>query len=171
MAAATKRCYKCGRTLPLDAFNCNRSRRDGLDCLCRECKNKADRRRREAKRARRAAEAEHTDAEVRGLASFLASLDQNEPHTATWWRQAARDGGFAWAGYGDVRAALSMAGIEPFDLRRGNLYAVGSLKGDSRARNAGKRKSTVRKQNGTAERTRAPHRGIRSGRKACNDEA
>lgn len=137
-----KRCQRCGRTLPLDAFNRNRKAKDGLDHQCRECRHNSDRQRRKAKWARRAAEAEHTEAEVRGLASFLASLDPGEPHTATWWRQAARDGGFQWAGYGDVRAALSMAGIEPFDLRRGNLYAVGSLKGDSRAHKAGRRKST-----------------------------
>lgn len=135
-----KRCQRCGRTLPLDAFNRNRKARDGLDHHCRECRHTEDRQRRQAKWARRAAEAEHTDAKVRGLASFLASLDPDGPHTATWWRQAARDGGFGWAGYGDVRAALSMAGIEPFDLRRGNLYSVGSLKGDSRARKPGRRK-------------------------------
>jgi hypothetical protein len=142
MAAATKRCYKCGRMLPLDAFNRNRAKKDGLDCLCRKCKNKADRQRRQAKRAERTAKAEHTEAEVRGLASFLKSLDLGEPHTATWWRQAARDGGFGWAGYGDVRAALSLAGIEPFDLRRGNLYAVADDYGRSGTRKTGKRKST-----------------------------
>lgn len=141
-----KRCQRCGRTLPLDAFNRNRKAKDGLDHHCRECRHTEDRKRREAKWAKRAAEAEHTEAEVRGLASFLASLDPNEPHTATWYRQKARDGGFAWAAYPDVRAALEQAGIEPFDLRIGDLYAVGSLKGDSRVRKAGKRKNTI--QNG-----------------------
>ena len=163
--SATKTCRRCGRTLPLDAFNRNRKAKDGLDHQCRECKHKSDRQRRNAKWARRAAEAEHTEAEVRGLASFLKSLDPGEPHTATWWRQAARDGGFAWAGYGDVRAALSMAGIEPFDLRRGNLYSVGSLKGDSRARKPGRRKSTRPK----AERHRRADESAPEGHKERKD--
>jgi DNA-directed RNA polymerase subunit RPC12/RpoP len=142
MAAATKRCCRCGRTLPLDAFNRNRAKKDGLEYRCREC-SRLDRLRRQAKRrAKRTAKAEHTEAEVRGLSAFLASLDLGEPHTATWWRQAARDGGFQWAGYGDVRAALSMAGIEPFDLRSRNLYAVADDYGRSGTRKTGRRKST-----------------------------
>jgi hypothetical protein len=117
----------------------------GLDYRCRECSHRLDRLRRQAKWAERSAKREHTEADVRGLASFLASLDPGGPHTATWWRQAARDGGFQWAGYGDVRAALSMAGIEPFDLRSRNLYAVADDYGRSGTRKTGKRKSTRRK--------------------------
>ncbi|MGI6125850.1 MAG: hypothetical protein ACOYEF_02685 [Planifilum sp.] len=158
-----KRCQRCGRTLPLDAFNRRTDSRDGLDYRCSECGIEVNRAYRRRMRERRQAHAEavRPDAKVRGLSAFLASLDTGEPHTATWWRQAARDGGFGWAGYGDVRAALSMAGIEPFDLRRGDLYAVGSMKGDSRARKPGKRKSTRQK----AERHRRADESATQGHK------
>ncbi len=32
-----KRCYKCGETKPIDQFNRNRTRKDGMDCRCRNC--------------------------------------------------------------------------------------------------------------------------------------
>lgn len=33
-----KKCKKCGRELPLSEFNKDKSRSDGLDCRCRECR-------------------------------------------------------------------------------------------------------------------------------------
>ncbi|MGX4690745.1 HNH endonuclease [Streptomyces sp. JNUCC 63] len=35
----TKRCRSCRRTLPLDAFNADRTRADGLNVECRDCAN------------------------------------------------------------------------------------------------------------------------------------
>ncbi len=34
----TKRCYRCGRALPVSAFGPNIARRDGLNDECRECR-------------------------------------------------------------------------------------------------------------------------------------
>lgn len=39
----TKRCSRCGRTLPLTAFYKNRSRRDGVCTYCIECKGQYSR--------------------------------------------------------------------------------------------------------------------------------
>jgi ssDNA-binding Zn-finger/Zn-ribbon topoisomerase 1 len=49
---ARKRCPRCGKTLRLEAFSRNRSKRDGRGCYCRECeavrwKQEAAKRRRE----------------------------------------------------------------------------------------------------------------------------
>lgn len=35
-----KICSKCGRKLPLEAFQKDRQKKDGLSCACKECKNK-----------------------------------------------------------------------------------------------------------------------------------
>ena len=35
----TKICTKCGEEKPLDAFNKNRLKKDGLTCYCKECIN------------------------------------------------------------------------------------------------------------------------------------
>lgn len=40
-----KLCPKCGRELPLDAFNKNRTRKFGVGVWCRDCSNKANRKR------------------------------------------------------------------------------------------------------------------------------
>lgn len=33
----TKKCSKCKRELPLDKFSKNNSKKDGLQCQCRDC--------------------------------------------------------------------------------------------------------------------------------------
>lgn len=38
----TKRCAKCGRDLPLDAFNKSAGRKDGRQTYCRECQKKGN---------------------------------------------------------------------------------------------------------------------------------
>ena len=43
-----KTCTKCKRSLPLDSFSRDRSKKDGLRSQCRECQKAADRRYREA---------------------------------------------------------------------------------------------------------------------------
>ena len=122
-----KVCTKCRRELPLDAFNRRSDTKDGHAFRCRMCESEDRRARRHMLPAagRRNRTAEHHAAKVRALSRFLADVDGSngcKPHSATWWRQAARDGGFCWAGYADIRAALAQAGIEPFDLSRGNLF-------------------------------------------------
>ena len=121
-----KTCTKCGRTLPLDAFQRRRKSKDGLKSQCKDCvkeRNAENYRRMKAeKRSRRDGVTNRPGTMIEGLSSYLASVDEGKPHSVSWWRQAARDGGFAWAGFGDVRAALEKAGIEPFDLSRGNLF-------------------------------------------------
>lgn len=47
----TKRCYKCGRTLPVTEFHKNRSTKDGLQNMCKDCIKERD-----AERASKAAE-------------------------------------------------------------------------------------------------------------------
>lgn len=121
-----KKCTKCGRTLPLESFNSRRDGKDGLNSMCKDCvkeRNAANHRRMKAeKRRRRDGVTNRPGTMIDGLSSYLASVDEGKPHSVSWWRQAARDGGFTWAVFGDVRAALERAGIEPFDLRSGNLY-------------------------------------------------
>lgn len=118
----TKTCHRCRRTLPLDAFGMRKDSSDGNEYQCRDCikKYNADyyRRSKARKQRKRDARPEHGASKVAALSAFFESLDPGKPHTATWWRQAARDGGFSWATYPDVRAALEQAGIEPRDLRR-----------------------------------------------------
>ena len=38
----TKHCAKCGRDLPLDAFNKSAGRKDGRQSYCRECQKKGN---------------------------------------------------------------------------------------------------------------------------------
>lgn len=124
--SATKKCTKCGRTLPLESFNRRRDGKDGLNSMCRDCikeRNAANYRLMKAKRHRkREGGTGRPGTMIAALSSYLSSVEDGSQHTATWYRQKARDGGFAWAAYQDVRAALEKAGIEPFDLRSGNLY-------------------------------------------------
>ena len=35
----TKKCTKCGRELSIECFGNNKTKKDGLQCWCRECKN------------------------------------------------------------------------------------------------------------------------------------
>ena len=52
----TKRCYKCGRELPLDAFGKKSYAKDGLQDMCKECKNAYMRERTKAKKEEQKAE-------------------------------------------------------------------------------------------------------------------
>lgn len=38
----TKKCYKCGRTLPVTEFYKNRSTKDGLQSMCKDCIKERD---------------------------------------------------------------------------------------------------------------------------------
>lgn len=146
--SAAKTCTHCGRTLPLESFNRRKDSKDGLNQQCRDCvkrRNAENYRRMKAERHRkREGVTNRPGTMIAALSSYLASVDEGKPHSVSWWRQTARDGGFPWAGYADVRAALAQAGIEPFDLRSRNLYAVADDYGRSGARKTGKRKSTYR---------------------------
>lgn len=42
MKEKTKKCYKCGRTLPITEFYKNRYMKDGLQTICKECVKKRD---------------------------------------------------------------------------------------------------------------------------------
>lgn len=42
MEENTKKCYKCGRTLPVTEFYKNRHMKDGLQTICKECVKKRD---------------------------------------------------------------------------------------------------------------------------------
>ena len=50
MEQSTKLCKRCGRELPLDAFNKQTSRPDGLQANCRECQAEMAKNRREKKK-------------------------------------------------------------------------------------------------------------------------
>lgn len=65
--AETKICKKCGRELPVDAFNAHKRTRDGLQPYCKECQAEIVK----AGRARRKAQAAEDPAEVTpALAAF-----------------------------------------------------------------------------------------------------
>ena len=62
---ATKKCVKCGRELPLDAFPVRPELRSGFDSRCKECFNEACR---ASKEARKKAEEYKAEKAARGIA-------------------------------------------------------------------------------------------------------
>jgi hypothetical protein len=74
----TKRCSKCRVYLPVDSFQHNRSRPDGLQGQCRDCMNEANRR----------SAAKHKDRKSASNARWLEANRERKAAQVAAWRKA-----------------------------------------------------------------------------------
>lgn len=143
----TKKCYVCGKSLPLDQFNRNHSKPDGLATECKSCKAKKDKEYRERNSEKVKAKKHQYYLENKGyiVARVNAYIDENRGKHNEWGKNAKEKNKlevFSYYCRGDVkcqRCGETEIGILTIDHMDGNgsehrreVFGEGARTGGSR---------------------------------------